>query len=437
MRVVEPPVSRLNSRLTPWSRISAWVLPPLVTAVCLAWLLASGQWDMWGVETMPLLAEGRTSFGDLLYVTSAADCMRNGTSIEGCDPYGRVFQPYVVLPAQILAWLGWGVDQTQILGIALALAYVVVVGVLAALLVRSWRGPEWGVLAASVTVAAAAVSAPAILMVERGQPETIVLACVIAALVLLTKQAPLGRAAGALAGFLAVVLKYFPIGMFLPFLRRGRVNWWALVGLLLSLLWLIMMLPDARQATEASGADSPVTTRGAFGSATVFTTLLADFPLSYEPSEMGINSWGMWRAIGLACVCVVAGVVFLVVQRSSLDIALAPWTLITGGVGVIAVPLALGVSHDYRLVFLLLVLVGSLTWWSACARRHALGPALLSSATLVALATGAPMVTTAWGFAWPQAALVLGDVCVLAAVGAGLGLWLAGAWSTEGRPVRV
>ena len=105
--------------MTGRSRVLVGLLAPAIVAVVVAWFLSSGRWDLVGIWIVPSVIDWPTGFGDLANVTDTADCLRAGEPLEGCDPYGRPFQPYVVLPARVLAALGLGLAQTGILGVAL------------------------------------------------------------------------------------------------------------------------------------------------------------------------------------------------------------------------------------------------------------------------------------------------------------------------------
>jgi len=75
----------------------------------------------------------------LAFITATADCFSVGeTNLDLCDPYGRPYTPYGLIPGKILAFFGIGFDQTWILGIALMLTWVLTILVLGYLVMRAW-----------------------------------------------------------------------------------------------------------------------------------------------------------------------------------------------------------------------------------------------------------------------------------------------------------
>ncbi len=105
--------------------------------------------------------------------------------------------------------------------------------------------------------------------------------------------------------------------------------------------------------------------------------------------------------------------------------------LVIGGAGVLLLPYAAGASHDYRLLFCLPILVGSLLWWSAAPGRAGWAPGIVVLSTVLSLVTGAAMIATPddivpLSFTWPKNALVVGDLALLVTLATGGGLWLRG-----------
>jgi len=409
------------------SRLATAAIPGLLSAGLTGWLLASNSWSSVGVEAMEAKTPSATSFADLANITATAKCLADGTDHTVCDPYGRTFQPYVVLPARILAALGLGPDQTGPLGIALAVLYVLTVVGLGLWLAAQWRGSLAGLVAGQVALALGAVTAPAMLAVERGQIELITLALAVGALLALSSQRLLVKIPGAIAGVLAVVSKFFAVGLFAPFVRRGRLNAIALVGLAVSIAYLLLSLSDIQQASAAARADLPATSKSQFGSATLVATLLSDSPIGYVPSQSVSDTWPTVRLAGWAVTAVVVVIMALVVPRSgerALDGSAGARALVIGSTGVLMLPYLLGASHDYRQVFLLPVIAGAVVWLGVTTGAARWLPLAVVLASLVSLATGAAMVPTPSGFIWAKPALVIGDLCLLFVLATGAGLWV-------------
>ncbi len=408
------------------ARVAVAVLPPLVTALCLGWLISTGAWSAWGIERMEPKAGGLTSFADLSNITATADCLRGGTDVTACDPYGRPFQPYVVAPARLLSRLGLGLGDTRALGVLLAALYVTAIALLAGVLVWRWAGGSTTLAAAALALSVAAVSPPAMLMVERGQVEAIGLLLTVIALLALSARSRLWGAVGAIAAMLAVGTKYFPVGLFLPFLGSGRRRPLAVTAFVASTLWLLTSLPEVRQAMSASRSNEPVTTRSSFGSPVLLSTWFSSEPLPYRLDAPLLERWNVYRACGIGLLVLIAALSVLPAARDpSIDSAPALGAnLVLGGSGVLLAPFLVGASHDYRLVFLLPVLVGALLWWGPYPGWRGFRPAVMAIAALLALVTGAPMMTTSWGFHWPKGVLLLGDMSITVVLGASLAAWI-------------
>ena len=277
--------------------------------------------------------------------------------------------------------------------------------------------------------------------IERGQIEIVVLSLAVAGLALLAGSSRRGHIVGAALAAVAVAGKYFAVGLFAPFVRRGHVNRWALAALAVSVAFLVLSWADLQQALTTSRVADPATSASQFGAAALVATLLSESPSTGIPSPDIAQAWtavtlGGWA---IALLCAVAA--FLVIPRAAsvgLDGLPVPRALVLGGSGVLALPFLLGASHDYRLVFLLPVLVGALAWLSSAAGRDQIVPWLLVLGVTASMLTGASMIPTPWGllgpdeFMWPKAALVLGDVGLLTTLAIGAGLWLHGWRRDEG-----
>ncbi len=411
----------------------AWtaLLPLLIPGAIITWALAGNRWSLWGVEAMDAKTPSSTSFADLSNITATADCLRAGTDYTLCDPYGRPFQPYVVIPARILETLGLGTDSTGMLGWLLAMIFVLTLGFLGLVLARLWRGSKGGLIAAQFVLAGAAVTPPAMLAIERGQIEIIAFALAAVALVLLTMRSTLPNIIGAILGALTAWLKYFAIGLFAPFISREtfrrRSSIWAIAGLALGAMLLLISWNDITQAAAASRADLPATSKSQFGASALVSTIRSDSPIGYAPSPAVIEHWDSIRLAGIITVVVAVLIALALTKRPVVALAATPEVipaLLLGSAGILALPYVLGSSHDYRLIFLLIGLTATLAWIS-----HSRGPVrrlsqLLVVAVLLALATGASMTPTPNGFIWGKWALVVGDVALLFVLATSAAIWL-------------
>jgi hypothetical protein len=407
------------------------LIPLLIPAFVITWALGGNRWASWGVEAMEAKTPASTSFADLANITATADCIRAGSDITVCDPYGRPYQPYVVLPARTLSALGLGTDQTGTLGYALAALFVITVAALGLVLARNWRGSIATLAAAQAVLALAAVTPPAMLAIERGQIEILTFALALLALVLLNARGNAPRAIGASSAVLATWTKFFAIGLFAPFISRTtlrkRANWWALTGLLVGLGILLASWSDLQQAAAASRSDQPATSKSQFGTVTLISTFLTNSPVGYAPDADIAERWSTVRIIGWVVVAI--GVVLAVViiprsVRSELESSPLIATLLLGSMGVLVLPYILGASHDYRLVFLLITLTAALVWLSGSRGAGRWLSGLVVVAVVIALITSASMVPMPSGFIWPKPALVLGDFCLLFLICFTAGLWI-------------
>jgi hypothetical protein len=418
----------------PSARLLTAAIPPVLAGGAAALALSGQRWAWWGVEAMAPTTSSPTSFADLANITATAQCLMDGQPVEGCDPYGRPYQPYVVLPARLLAALGWGTPATGALGTALAVVLVATVAGLAWLVARRWAGSTPALVAAQVLLGLLSVTPPVLLAIERGQVEILTLALAVLALVLLA--GPLSRTAGgvvrgvvgAVSAVLAVISKFFAVGLFAPFVRRGRPAWAALAGLAVSVVVLVASWSTLQQASAAARTDLPATSKSQFGSATLVATWLTPDPVGYVPGEAVGADWDRVRLIGVIVVLVALAVAVVLVRRVRTPEGTTT-ALVLGGAGVLAVPYVLGASHDYRLVFLLPVVAGALVWWSGSGPR--VPAAVIVVGATLSLVTSAAMVPTPDGFLWNRWALLAGDAGLLVALAVAGGLW---AWGLVRRP---
>ena len=99
-------------------------IPAAITLAFLGWLIGSGNWKIFGIWTLESTTGRTTGFGDLAFITATASCFSTENAggaidLDTCDPYGRPYTPYGLIPGKVLAFFGLGFEQTWILGITL------------------------------------------------------------------------------------------------------------------------------------------------------------------------------------------------------------------------------------------------------------------------------------------------------------------------------
>jgi hypothetical protein len=416
--------------MTGRSRVLVGLAAPAIVAVVVAWFVSSGRWDLVGIWVVPSVIDWPTGFGDLANVTDTADCLRADEPIEGCDPYGRPFQPYVVLPARVLAVLGLGLAQTGILGVALAALWVIVIGVVSTWIAVRWSRGVGELVIALAAVVVAGIAPPTLLGVERGSLDIVVVALALGGLLLIAAtdaRAGAGRwtgqAIGSLALAAAVVVKFFAVGVFAAFVAPRR---WRLLPLIAAVLgggWLLWNFDDVLLASRTAGSDVPSTTRIMFSATTGFVTLLTEDPNAFFPAEGQELPMGLLRVLGVLVVLLFALGFWLLLRRMP-DAPYSSWLLITGGGFILLIPYVLGESNDYRLIVLLLPLAGLLRWRSAAESTGWLW--VVVGLVVVALLTGSAMVPNEFGFLLPKPVLLLGDLALAGALGFTLAVWVMG-----------
>ena len=415
--------------------ITALIAPVSFVIVAFT-LLRTNNWALWGIEALPSTTPATVSFGDLANITATADCIAKQTPIETCDPYARPFQPYVELPARILDFFGLGTNSTQTLGIALAVTLLLTITLLALVLAVKWQKSLGTLIAAQALIGLIAISPASMLAVERGQIEQLTLTLVVIGLITFSisqhSRFTSLKFFGSLTSFVATVTKYLSIGMFLPFIHRNvfvKKNQAILIGLGLSAVFILISLPNVLQATETSGANSPQTTKSAFGVKTLLATAFSGDNLFYNPSNEVINNW---QGITIASyahfiIATIAWVLALTKSKGTShnsntvdERQQVPWILTLGSGGVLLFPYLLGNNHDYRLIFLIPLTVGAAL---LSAQRPIVGTILAVCAGISAV-TSASMIPTPSGLTWPTSALVVGDASLMILLSGIAALWL-------------
>ena len=420
--------------LKPWVRWGSALIPTLVSGSVTSYLLSTSNWRQWGIEEMAPMTASSTSFADLANITFTADCLANGQPIEACDPYGRPFQPYVVLPARLLEALGLGTQSTGAIGVLLGFITVTLVGWLAFLVASRWQRGAASLMGTQIALTLGAISPGVILGIERGQIESLTALLVVAALLAFTKSTAI-RWLGIPASLLATALKYLTVGMFLAFANKAtlsRRNLAVLTGIAVSGAFLLLSIPQLSQAAETSGSGTPQTTMSAFGLTNTIASPLSGPTLNYFPPPEIAEAWTILRIIGFVLFAVAIAGVYLIVRRLELPAANSlAWVLTIGSGGVLLLPYLIGSSHDYRLIFLIPFIAGLGLWWGGTDEAHAkrMPPLLITLATL-ALVTSASMLPTPQGWRWPTWLVIAGDIGLFAVLAATAALALSMALRT-------
>ena len=407
-----------------------------MVAAVLAYFIISGTWQTFGIWTEPSIIGWTTGFADLANQTATADCMRGGVDITACDPYGRPFTPYAVFPGSVLAALGFGVQETGILGVGLAAIYVVTVWFLARTIARNWSRSPFTLLAFLAALTIAALTPPALLLVERGQLDILILALAsagLAAFAVNNKFSPVLRALGAFGLFISVALKYFNLGVFAAFLAPRRWSWWAGAGLLASAAFLTWNFEDLQTAQATARADGASTGRVMFGVSTLFVTLAVADPQAFEPPPDQVLPMAAFTAAGIAILLAFTALWWVWFRAIRLpEPPGVAWYWIVGSAGSVGLPYLLGPSNDYRLILLLPLLAAAGIWWG---RGGPTAPLILVSALLlIALTTNAWMIPNPAGWLMPEWSMVIGELAISATLAFGLAL-LVRAWTPRSHTV--
>lgn len=406
------------------------LVPAGFVAAVLTYFITSGAWSTFGIWPEPSVIGWTTGFADLANQTATADCLRNGTDVTTCDPYGRPFQPYAVASGSVLAVLGLGLEHTGVLGLALAAVYVITIWFLALTIAKNWSRSPIGLIAFLSALTFAAITPPALLLVERGQLDILILALAtagLAAFAVNNKGTPIIRPLGAFALFISVALKYFNIGVFAAFLSPRRWSWWAGAGILTSAAFLAWNFGDIQTAQSTAGADGASTSRVMFGASTLFVTISVDDALAFAPPPEQVLPLTLFTSLGIAMLIAFTTLWWLWFR--TIDVNEPPgaaWYWIVGSAGSVGLPYALGASNDYRLVLLLPLLAGAGTWIGRGGPIVPLGA--VSSLLVVSLATNAWMIPSPSGAVLPEWAMLLGELTLSATLAFGLAL-LIRAWT--------
>ena len=423
------------------SKTRAFILasfPALVSLGLFSWLISSGKWNLFGIWTLDSTIGLSTGFGDLAFLTGVSDCFmaeNAGATVDlnSCDPYGRPYTPYGFIPGKVLAFLNLGLANTGHVGIFLMLVWVSLIFFLAYLVMRAWeRGlPEKLIALAAITLIA--ISPSAMLAVERGTIDIVVSALAALGLIGLSRHSRLVSWGSSALLFIAVIIKYFAVGIFVPAFAPRRWSIAATIGAIATLGFLFANLNNLRLAKEVAMADTLSTSRIMFSSTTGLVTVVVSDPLAFAPPNNQVLNETLLTVIGIAIFVAITLVLLVVLRglKATEKLPAESWYLIVGGSLALAIPYFLGPSNDYRLILLILPLTGLLIWLGKTrdfATRTLLW--IVSAATVVAALTGAAMVPNESGFILPKLVLVLGDAALAVSLAFGVALYL-NAWLTQ------
>ena len=227
------------------TRVDVGVLrgfPWLVGAVSLivswaAWLVVwLGHAELGGIVYRGLrVPMGMIQFWDLSLVLQSVDCASVGVDVYSAHN-GCLQDPSIYAPGTL--WLQWipgiGNSHVQLLGVLMMIVSSFVLLVLA----------RWSVGLGQIVLLIAAVGAPWLLMLERGNMDAVVVWVAVAAVALVTRSPRLWAwSVAALLIWIVGTWKYYPFAMGLmlvPVLRLRR-GWTLLAGFLLASLAFVAL----------------------------------------------------------------------------------------------------------------------------------------------------------------------------------------------------
>ncbi len=410
-------------------------IPPAIVGITMAWFITSGEWNLVGIWVEPSVTGWTTGFADLAYITATADCLRDGSALATCDPYGRPFTPYSILPGSVLSVVGIGLQQTGALGVVLALVWVSLIGFVTNWLARRWQRGTALFAAALTSITVTGIAPTSLLAVERGTIDIAITATAGLGLLLMVHQPaiPHTLATGAreffasAVLFIASIVKYFAVGLYAAFAAPRRWSLLPLISAAAAVMFLVINFGDLLIAREVSKSDLPSTTRILFSSTTGLVTVLTEDPYAFFPPEDQEIDMLSLRVIGALIVAVLAGISLVLLSRIRTSIPEASWMLIVGGGFILVIPYFLGDSNDYRLIGLILPLAGLLRWIAGDRSESRLNflwiPVVL---VVVTMLTGSSMIANEHGFILPKSAIVSGDLALAGVIGFVIAVWIDG-----------
>ena len=418
-------------------------IPAGLSALVLWWLIDSGKWNIFGIWTLDSTTGEMTGFGDLAFITAVADCYAAESAgvqvdLDTCDPYGRPFSPYGIIPGKFLAFFNVGFDQNTLLGVLLAGVWVVLVFGLTLKVTRNWSMSRIELGFAILFISALAISPTVMLAVERGTLDIVVAALAALGLIGFASGGAVRHTGSALLLFVSVIIKYFAVGVFAPFFAPRRWSAIGIIGAAATLAFLLINFENLRSAQEIAQADTQSTTRIMFSSTTGIITFLVENPNAFfPPADQVLNiAFIQSIAIGIFVLLVMGFLVLLARNLSSSSVPTVSWFLIVGGSFALTIPYFLGPSNDYRLVLLLLPLIGISLWIGQnSSRAIRISLWVVAGAMVIAALTGSSMQPNEFGFVLPKSVVILGDAALATALAFGVALfihaWLPKKWKAS------
>lgn len=415
-------------------------IPALVSLAVFSWLITSGRWNLFGIWTLDSPNGESTGFGDLAFITGVADCFSTenaGQSInlDTCDPYGRPYTPYGLIPGKFLSLFGLGLQHNTQIGIALMLAWVGLVLWLTYLVTRRWNRSALDLTAVVLAITVFAISPTAMLAVERGTIDIAVAAFAALGLIGLSTNRKAMAWFSSASLFVAVIIKYFAVGVFAPVFAPRRWSLPAILGALVTAVFMIANWDNLQKAQSVALADTLSTTRIMFSSTTGLVTILVSDPLAFNPPPGQLINETLIPFLGVLLFALITCGLIVLIRRlgigsgpTDIGIPHQSWYLIVGGSFALGIPYFLGTSNDYRLIILILPLAGFLIWLateSSAAIRIMLWVMVVS--TVISGLTGAAMIPNEYGFILPKIVIVLGDAALATSLAFGFALFI-NAW---------
>lgn len=408
-------------------------IPAIVTLLTLWWLISSGKWNLFGIWTLDSTIGWNTGFGDLAFITATADCFRLGeVNLDVCDPYGRPYTPYGLIPGTFLSWFGLGLQHTGVLGSLLAVIWVLLVFWLTYRVLKNWKSSKIELVAALITITLFSVSPTVMLAVERGSLDILVATFAAIGLIGFTTSSALKQAGSAVLLFISVILKYFAVGIFVPFFAPKRWSGIAIVGAIVTAIFMVSNLANLRMASEIAGTGGLATSRLSFSSTTGLVTLLVPDPMAISAPEEQELSGLTLRVIALLLFLALAIGLSLLVRwlntAGKFELPSESWLLIVGGTFALWIPYMIGSSYDYRMVILILPLFGLFIWIKAASSKTTkIFLWMMVLMVLCAVLTGASMSLNEYGFIVPKFLVFFGDAALATVLAFGVALF-ANAW---------
>jgi len=318
------------------------------------------------------------------------------------------------------------------LGSFLALIWVLLVFWLTYRVVRNWNGRKFELLAVLLAIMLFSASPTVMLAVERGTLDILVTAFAAVGLIGFASSNSLRQVGSAALLFAAVILKYFAIGIFVPFFAPKKWSLVATLGTAGTAIFMLLNLENLRMASEIAGTGGLSTSRLSFSNTTGLVTILVSDPLAITaPEEQGLSGFSL-RVLSLLLFSLLTLALILLLRRLIISVIISvprvSWLLIVGGSFALWIPYMIGSSYDYRMIILALPFFGFLFWVKAThfkTVRVLLW--IMTGLSLCSVLTGASMSMNEYGFIVPKFLVVFGDASLAIVLAFGVALFI-NAW---------